>query len=840
MSFEQFIQEKILAKRLADTGVLVVYDPAKRYQDICKGMASDRCRVIDASAGSIEAREAALSAFRKLAEPEAKVRQLLIYVPAQAPRSDEAKQRDPFSIYGGCGRVFPEGAGDEYQQLCLRYKPDYATELRTLFERDPNPPLAVINGVGAGSGWPILQDRLRKSSATEILLTLMAPDEMQAAHLKDDKSWVDEAKALTESVLGLTLKTRAQTLPPIADELWRHVLFSEFCLDLPDAVPETLSQVPHAPQSAQPVIYDLCDALRNDQRRRDLYIDQAKAVEETLDLEKHCADLDDLGERDTFPFEERAFLKAAVVAIKEGDRDRAWSISDRHSDSVWASIGESQAQWSLIRAALELVAACEDYDRELSSHAKDLETLVGFYVSRLREVDRLHREFEQSVSASLELQDSLTDVTLFARDHYAKLAGKLQHLFSRRLESEGWPPEKILRNADVFDLRVKPILETRGRRVAYIMVDALRFELGEALRSQLSDDDESQIEPAAAYLPTITRVGMASLLPNASQALRLTKKNTGLSAMLDTDEVVTVPQRMKVFERLYGDRFAEMWVKDFVRRKESIAENVDLLVLRSVLIDTLFETDPESAFSQVQQVLNRIRVAINKLRSQGFEEVIIATDHGFFLNTHAEAGDVCSKPIGNWINLHERSLLGDGSPDGHSMVLDCDKVGVKGEFRQIASPRTMAPYRKGLGYFHGGLSMQETIVPVIRVQLRQSEQPGVAKATVTLSFKGGKTRITTRLPVVDVKVESDDMFSADRAFEVLLEAHDKNGNTVGEARPGTLVNPATGTVSLKPGDTARVAIKMQEEFEGKFTLKALDPNTLTEYSKLTLETNYLD
>ena len=33
---------------------------------------------------------------------------------------------------------------------------------------------------------------------------------------------------------------------------------------------------------------------------------------------------------------------------------------------------------------------------------------------------------------------------------------------------------------------------------------------------------------------------------------------------------------------------------------------------------------------------------------------------------------------------------------------------------------------------------------------------------------------------------------------------------------------------------------MQEDFEGQFTVKALDPATLTEYANLKLQTNYLD
>ena len=62
---------------------------------------------------------------------------------------------------------------------------------------------------------------------------------------------------------------------------------------------------------------------------------------------------------------------------------------------------------------------------------------------------------------------------------------------------------------------------------------------------------------------------------------------------------------------------------------------------------------------------------------------------------------------------------------------------------------------------------------------------------------------------------------------------------VGEAKAGGVVNPATGVITLKPGERVRVTLAMQREFEGKFTLKALNPKTLMLYSSLELKTDYV-
>lgn len=588
---------------------------------------------------------------------------------------------------------------------------------------------------------------------------------------------------------------------------------------------------------------DLCDRLRNDQRTRVIYIDKAEAVEQELDLPALCSGIADLGKRDTFPFEERTFFARAVVALKDDDTDEVRTIVQRHSGSVWIGKGESQAQWGLIQAALELLDACDDFERQLPDHARSQGALIDFYLMGLREADRRQREFEQAVGDHLDVEGSMAEVIDQARARYRRLAEKVQLIFTKHLETSGWPPTGRLANADVFDQLVSPRLQESGRRVAYFLVDALRYELGVALQQQLADDDPVELMPAYAQLPSITLVGMASLLPGAGKRLRLAKKEgankeVSFVPMMGDSAVTSVSQRMELLRKQYGDRFAEMKLNDFVRSKKELPTTVNLLVLRSVDIDSQLENNPETTLSLIHDTLKRIRVAIHSFKKVGFNDIIVATDHGFFLNAQAEAGDVCTKPSGHWVNVHERTLLGDGTADSHNFLVSADKLGIRGDFQQVAGPRSMAPYSRGMLYFHGGASLQEAVVPVLVGKLEAPEQPALQKAKVTLSYKNGAKRITTRLPVLDVLLESMDMFSQGEDFEILLEAHDKKGEVVGEAKLGGPVNAATGTVTLKPGEQLQVTLRMQMEFEGKFTVKALDPNTLAAFDTLELETDY--
>lgn len=841
MNLASFIRDSVLRPRLKRAGCLVVYDSQRLYRDIVAALADDQTAVVDTSEFGIESREKALEHFVSLAQSDGNgLAELVIYVPAAAPKTDHDRVIDPYSVYTACGNVFPNGDGDEYLSLCLKAKPDHAREIRQLFQGNPKPSFELVDNIGRGLGYPTLRTLLKVDSARNILLALLAPSEEQKERLKVDEAWINESRSLCQSALGLKLVTKGKSWSAIADELWRFVLFSEFVLDLPGELPAALANVPHADESAYALIADLCDDLRDHKRSRQTYIDRAEKIEQELNLPATCIKIEDLGKLDTFPFEERTFLQLSVKALKDDRVDEVRLLVDRHKNSVWLGKGESQAQWGLVAAALQLVASCEDANRYLANHTSSLNALIEHYTTSLREIDRLQREFEQALGEYVSIDQIVDDVSEHVRKRYARIAEKVQSIFMKHMENEGWPRQGLLSNTDIYDKIVAPLLSKRDRRVAYFHVDALRYELGVELHRQLADMGAAAIQAALAQLPTVTPVGMSSLLPEAGKKLSIQREGKDLVASIDGQRLTSVASRMKIFEQQFGDRFAQMTLSEFNSgKKAKIPEEVSLLVIRSTEIDSHLENNPDTTLGLVHQTLKGIRVATHRLKQAGFTDVVIATDHGFFLNGHADAGDICTKPsAGDWITVHDRALLGTGSGDTQNLVLPAGKVGISGDFECFGSPRSLAPYRRGLRFFHGGASLQEAVVPVITVAFQDQTEREHVIAKVVLSYKNGAKRITTRLPVVELAVETTDMFSQGADLEILLEAHDRKGTVVGEARKGDPVDPATGTLTLKAGHNKQVTIRMDMEFEGRFTLKAFNPITMTTYASIELETDY--
>ena len=842
MSITRFIQSQVLLPRLGKKSVLVVYDPDRRYHDLCLSLASEKRLVIDASASSIEGREAALTALLELGQSQPAYEGVIVYVPAPAPRSDEERQRDPFALYAACGALFPDPAydGDEFLSICLRAKADHSTEIRRIFAENPNPSFAVIDAVGGGSGWPTLQATLDVESARDILFALLAPKPAQQQKLKGkgEQGWLAEAKALFQSSLGLKLLSRATSWSPVAEELWRFLLFSEFVFDLPVPLPPALADVPHASPAAQPLIEDLCDRLRNDQRVQDDYIRRAETIEKELDLAQACREIGDLGQRDTFPFEERSFFAQAVDALAADELDRLRAIRERRRESIWMGRGESQGQWQFVQAATDLLQGCYDAESQLATAGREQNDLIDFYIRVLRDVDRRQREFESHASSYLaDTTGLLAQVKEQPRRVYRRLMEKVQARFVSRLEAEGWPPTGWLNNSDLFDRFVSPPLQAGGQRIAFFAIDALRYELGVALHRDLAGTDGAELQVACAPLPSVTPVGMAALLPGAGAELSVQASSGGFVPALGDQSLSNSTQRVELLRRRYGQRFADVRLDEFAKGQATIGEGVELLLLRSNEMDEQFESNPDVALGLISRTFQQIRAAIERLRGLGFHQAVIATDHGFYLNSSPEAGDVCPKPPGTWVTAHQRLLLGDGAADSHNFVLSAPALGIRGDFRQVAGPRGLVAYQAGMTYFHGGASLQELLVPIITLRLRQPQAEATKPPTVTLTYKRGGKKVTTYLPVVEISLGPGDLFSNATTVEILLEAHDKSNQVVGEVRPGPAVNPATRTISLQPGQSAQVTMGLEIDFAGKFTIKALNPTALTAYALLELETD---
>jgi hypothetical protein len=839
------IQEYIadhLRQRLEDCRVLVVYDPEQRYREIVVGLSGDGCEVVDGSQSTILGREQAMDAWLKLADGK-EVKQLLVYLPLKVPVKDEEKQQNPYQIFAIGGGLFPDGDGESYQALCRRAIPDQAGQVDQLFAAGI-PDFATINNLMQGGGsWPKLRTVLKAESATEIVVALLSPADTIKTALNQDDAWVPEVKEFLRSILHLQLKTKGKKWQSISDELWRYLLYSEFVFDLPVALPAELKDVPRAPDSCRDIVYAICDILRDMEKHQQNYMEAARRTEEELSLSERVQEVDDLGSRDTFEFEERTFVRRFSKVVLAGDYGQAAEILKERQNSIWVrQITERQAVWTVADWASRLIIQTGDIKERVKRLKDDLDGIFHFYIDCFRQLDLLHRNMERAAADTLGELEDLEQLLDTARAHYLAAAEALQAKFIKCVAVEGWPLGGPPSNSDVFATFVAPWLKDR-KKTALFMVDALRYELAAELEADIAGKFKTEFHAVCAQLPTVTAVGMAALLPEANGNLELRCDKGKIIPYLKGTKVFAPKDRLAYAQSVYGDQCAMIDLDKLVKqRRIKLAAQVNLLLVKTTNIDEFGEISPSDALILLPRILSKIIAGISKLEQLGFERVVIGTDHGFILIHDQQAGDQVPKPPGDWQAIKERCLLGSGSPAAGVMVFETGNVSIPGDCSHYAVPKTFGTFAKTKPYFHQGLSLQECVLPVICVELANSKRGRTAKLTLQLSYKGGTTnKITTRRPMIEIIALSGepDLFGTPLEIEMRLEAYSKN-DLVGEATSCQYLNQANNLIQIKAGQAIKVPLKMLDDFQGTFEVRAINPETLANYATLKLKTDYME
>ena len=838
MTIETFIQDEVLRPRAEKARALVVYDPEGIYHGLVQGMATARLRVIDARASIIDARSQAALALADLGAR--RIDTLIIWTPTPRPLTDDDKKVDPFAAVAAVGEVFPAGAGDAFRELCLRARPENSVGIQKLFESQALPGFALINALGGGTQFVQLQAALglNHPDTRAIFEGLLCPLPEQAERLRA-LGWLPEAKQCIHDVLGLST-VPATDLASLQDHLWLVLLFSEFYFDSSRVdLPESLKTVPRAADEAQPFVYQLCDGLRAG-RFQETYITRANRLAEQLLLEQNVVTMRSLGERDTFAFEEMHFLDQYVAAVHAQQWLQARSIVDVRRRSMWISVEEYQArkvEWEVAGRALDLLEKLTQF----ATLPSNLPTLVETYVSKLYQADRLHRYLESILVDRVEHHQGLDAVVALVRETYVRFTQRLHGVTLAAVTAAGWPLRGLeyIENSELFDKVVEPLLETREpNRVAYLLVDALRFELARDLEQQLLKHYRVELKVSCAQLPTYTEIGMASLMPKAKGNLSLKLKDGELTTYLG-DMVATDPQRRFAWmKQQKGDRCQDLHMDDLLTtRRPIVGDGINLLVVRDGSIDESAHKSEEIAMRIIPRLLNNIQKALRRLQEMGFTHAVIATDHGFMLNMDAGAGTVCEYPEGQWTKKTMRCVLGRGTPDSANAVLARVSLGIPGEFEHLATPRSLTTYRSAKGYFHEGISLQENVLPRMVITLAAPATRAASRMEITALYKGGKTKlVTTRRPIIDVVWSQVEMFATET--ELRIVAQNSSGKEVGWVIQGEHIDPANLLLRIRPGHVASFCLRLDESFEGPFTVSIVDPVTQQSYAKLELETQF--
>jgi uncharacterized protein (TIGR02687 family) len=407
--------------------------------------------------------------------------------------------------------------------------------------------------------------------------------------------------------------------------------------------------------------------------------------------------------------------------------------------------GEFLDLYEAIEYAGKFIYSLDEANLKIESMAEGIQRYSSFWFR----LDQYYRKFTYHVrrSGQTSLMGPLTEQVenLYSNNYLLKINDRWQHLVDGINRWEA-PPVPLQRN--FFKDWVRPFLK-KNNKVYVIISDALRYEIGDEFLSLIRQQDryEASIESVLSMLPSYTQMGMAALLPNIELSLIDNESGT---VLVDGQSSQGTVNRIKILEQAISKRVTalkaeELFKVDFDCR--ALVRDNDVVYIYHNRIDATGDKreSEERVFEAVEDTLKELILLVKKLTSANASNILVTSDHGFIYQNRAiDESDFSGTDVeGEEILFRDRRfVLGNGLKEvaGFRKFYPAE-LGLTGKV-EVQIPKSINRLRlKGSGsrFVHGGASLQEVVIPVIKInKKRQSDT-----STVEVDILRGASSIIT-------------------------------------------------------------------------------------------------
>ena len=451
----------------------------------------------------------------------------------------------------------------------------------------------------------------------------------------------------------------------------------------------------------------------------------AKTVEEELKLPTRFMKLEvsDLVDTEIFPCLDEVILIKLMTEISDHiiDVDVIKATVEKRRTTV------GYAQFKDYYEGILQVANMQAFYKEHTTgfHSAEAKKVWKEYTSEYYVMDTYYRLFHKSFGESLksynsDLHDLFTHVMekvegLYTNWFLGQLGGNWSSVCSEELQKYGRILE-IPQQTDFYKSRIA----NADSRVFVVISDALRYEVAASLAEQLRRETQADVklQDVQGIFPTITKFGMAALLPHKELEVEL----HGEVLKVMADGVSTdAAYRDKVLKSANGNSVAIKY-NDLVSAKRAdrsaMVKGMDVVYIYHDTIDEASHTADTMVFpacdDAIQELKNLTKIICNDF---GATHILFTADHGF-LYTYSpltEDDKIDQSGFVNRVVEYGRRfaiMMKDSNPDYLQKVQFLEG---KSEYEAFA-PKENVRIKKfggGLNFVHGGISLQEMVVPVI-------------------------------------------------------------------------------------------------------------------------------
>lgn len=497
-----------------------------------------------------------------------------------------------------------------------------------------------------------------------------------------------------------------------------------------------------------------------------------------LDIEKYAR-------CDTFKYFDECIINNLIEMIDSDANEFEKYLSIIRYRQPLHFYNQYESYYEAIRNAIELFKIKESLEygiREqspidmINKYYKD--DVNGYYL-----IDKAYRKFYVAFD-SLDNKDILIKLRDKVENTYSnwyldELSIKWSNSISDNLNSD-WRISSILPQKMFYSNFVETHTQ-KNERVFVVISDALRYESAKELSEILNSEKKGSCDITAMLgsLPSITKLGMASLLPN--------KEFSIIDNNIYVDGISShgTDNRDKILKNKNSESIAVTYnsIKDISSTElRGLFTGKKVIYIYHNTIDAVGD-DPlkeRNVFEAVEDTIKEIKILIEQLVNRvSATNIYTTSDHGFLY----KRGNLASS---DKINLESDNSYGrryslSNTKEDQTGVLSfsMDYILGKDSGMYVNVPRGEVRFAKqgaGANYVHGGASLQEVIIPVIKFKNSRAQGKNVPDM-VDVELQSTNKKITTNEPYITFfqrdKVEDKKL---PRTLKVYLE--DEFGNKV--------------------------------------------------------------
>lgn len=472
---------------------------------------------------------------------------------------------------------------------------------------------------------------------------------------------------------------------------------------------------------------------KDSKKNADSFRKHSEALERELNIHASLEEVEyhRLIHLDIFKAIDYKIISDLVTALNSNDYSSSEisSVINQRRSRFWYN--EFSNIYDAILTAVEFIDLSHKCKYEFSS----MEEAFSQYTESLYKMDTLYRKYILYYKKAFQnnilspLYDKVEKI--YSNQFLLNLNDKFQQLIDSK---DNWEIKGFKYQREFFNSMVKPYLD-KGHKLFVIISDAFRYECGAEFTALLNNEQRTRAELNFVYstIPSYTQLGMAALLPNKE----ITYDDNG-GVYVDGQSSQGTENRDKILKQNIPTSTA-ITAEDFL----SMSSNTDgrdfvkqysLIYIYSNGIDSIGDSEKTESqvFSAVEDEFEKIKKLIKHIYNVNGTHVLITSDHGFlYQDSQLDEGSfiipekLLIEVKDQSFKYNRRFVLGRQLKSSSSFKKYNGKQANIDDEIEVLVPKSINRLKvKGAGsrYVHGGATLQEITIPVIKVVYRRSEK----------------------------------------------------------------------------------------------------------------------